>query len=87
MVGRLYSWSMNKKILKKFIVKDQLLKKELIRAHCLIILLSMGLMLLLTFSTVIDSVVEPALAFSAIILLAVVAVLSLSVVLTLIKKK
>lgn len=87
MVGKLYSWSMNKKILKKFVIKDAVAKKELIRAHGLVILLSMALMFLLSFSAIIDIAVDPILAFSAIILLAVVVILSLSVVLTLIKKK
>jgi len=78
---------MTKKSVSKLQIKDTVLKNELARAHGMIILLAIALMMVLTISSSLDIVLDPVLAFFAVFLLAIVGVLSLTVIITLIKKR
>ena len=78
---------MNKKHFTKFKVKDKVLKSELVRAHGMIILLVVALMAVLTVSSSFDVALDPILTFWAVILLAVVGLLSLSVVIAIVTKR
>ena len=79
--------SMKKKYLAKFNVKDKAARAELLRAHSMIILLVIAFMTTLTLSTTLEIALDPILSFGAVILLACVALLSLSVVVSLVLKK
>jgi len=74
--------SMNKKYFSKFKVKDKVLKHELIRAHGIIVLLVITLMTTLALATTFQVEFDPTLTFIAIVLLAIVGLLSLAVVLS-----
>ena len=87
MLGALYSQCMNKKLLKKFSVKDKVAKQELIRAHLMIVLLSLTLAAQLLISAAIDIYYNPVLSVVAGILLVVVALTSLVVIIALSKGK
>jgi uncharacterized protein YacL len=78
---------MNKKYFTKFNTKDTVLKHELARAHGMIVLLVIALMGVLAFSSSSALILDPILSFSAVFLLAIVGVISLSVVVTLTKKR
>jgi uncharacterized protein YacL len=78
---------MNKKYFTKFNVKDKVLKHELARAHGMIVLLVIALMGVLAFSSSSALILDPILSFIAVFLLAIVGVISLSVVVTLTKKR
>lgn len=78
---------MNKKHFSKFRIKDKVLKNELARAHAMIILLVMTLMATLALSSAYDITFDPTLTFIANILLALVGLLSLSVLASLIMKR
>jgi hypothetical protein len=78
---------MNKTHFKKFSVKNKALKHELLRAHGMIILLVVALMGMLTFSSSFDLTLDPILTFAAVFLLAIVGVLSLSVVIALARNR
>ena len=78
---------MIKKHFSKFRVKDKVLKKELVRAHSMILLLVVTLMATLALASTPDVQFDPLLAFSAIFLLAVVGLISLSVVLAVTTKR
>lgn len=71
---------MNKKHFAKFKIKDKTLKNELARAHGMIILLVIALMFVLGISNTLQITLDPTLTMVAIILLAIVGLLSLSVV-------
>ena len=83
----MYSQCMNKIILKKFSVKDQVAKKELIRAHLMVVLLSLMLAVQLVTSAIIDIDYNPVLCTVASILLVLVALTSLTVIFALTKSK
>ena len=85
--AKCYSLSMNKKHFTKFKVKDKVLKSELVRAHGMIILLVVALMAVLTVSSSFDVALDPILTFWAVLLLAVVGLLSLSVVIAIVTKR
>jgi hypothetical protein len=78
---------MNKKHYSKFKIKDKVLKNELARAHGMIILLVITLMAVLAFSGTLDLTLNPVLTFTAVILLAIVGLLSLSVVVSVLMKR
>jgi len=78
---------MNKKYFSKFKIKDKVLKQELIRAHGMIVLLVITLMATLALATTFQVEFDPVLTFIAVILLAIVGLLSLSVVLSITKWK
>jgi low affinity Fe/Cu permease len=78
---------MNKKYFTKFNVKNKVLRHELARAHGMIVLLVIALMGILAFTSSFDVRLDPILSFSAVLLLALVGVTSLSVVVTLMKKR
>ena len=78
---------MNKKHFSKFKIKDKVLRAELVRAHGMIILLVIALMTILTLSNMLDLILDPVLTFAAVILLAIVGLLSLSVVAALLMKR
>ena len=78
---------MNKKYLKKFNIKDKNVKAELARAHATIVLLVIALMFVLTLSGSFQLTLDPVLSFIVVVLLAFVGLISLSVVMTLYKKK
>jgi low affinity Fe/Cu permease len=78
---------MNKKYFTKFNIKNKVLKHELARAHGMIVLLVIALMGILAFTSSFDVRLDPILSFSAVLLLALVGVTSLSVVVTLMKKR
>lgn len=78
---------MKKKYYAKFIVKDRVMKSELARAHGMIVLLVITLMATLVLSSAYSIELDPALTFVAVILLAVVGIISLSVVTTVTKKR
>jgi len=78
---------MNKKLFKKIQVKDKIAKAEVARAHGIIILLSLSLMMTLTLSSTFAVHFDPILSFAAVILLALVTIFSLSVVLTVKRSK
>jgi hypothetical protein len=78
---------MNKKYFTKFNIKDKVLKHELARAHGMIVLLVIALMAMLAFSSSFDLALDPTLTFTAVFLLALVGIISLSVVVTLTKKR
>lgn len=78
---------MNKKYLSKFHIKDKTVKAELARAHVMIVLLVITLMFVLSLATMADIVLDPLLTFIIIVLLAFVGLISLSVVVTLLKKR
>jgi len=78
---------MKKKHFAKFRIKDQVLKNELARAHGMIILLVIALMAVLGLSGLFDLTLEPILTFTAVVLLAVVGLLSLSVILSILMKR
>jgi len=78
---------MNKKLLKKFSVKDKVAKQELIRAHLMIILLSLTLATQLLISAAIDIDYNPVLSIVAGVLLIAVALTSLVVIIALSKGK
>jgi len=73
---------MNKKYFSKFNVKDKVLKQELVRAHGMIVLLVITLMATLALATTFQVEFDPVLTFIAIVLLAIVGLLSLTVVLS-----
>jgi uncharacterized membrane protein len=77
---------MTKKHYSKFKIKDKVLKNELVRAHGMIILLVIALMVVLTVSSSLEIALDPVLTFFAVLLLAVVGMLSLTVVVSLLKK-
>lgn len=77
---------MNKKHYKKFQIKDRTLKNELARAHGMIILLVIALMGVLAISNMLETTFDPILTFIAILLLAIVGLLSLSVVASMLMK-
>jgi hypothetical protein len=72
---------MNKKYFSKFKIKDKVLKYELIRAHGVIVLLVLTLMTTLALATTFQVEFDPILSFIAVVLLAIVGLLSLSVIL------
>jgi len=78
---------MNKKYFTKFNIKDKVLKQELVRAHGMIILLVVALMGMLAFSGSFDLALDPTLTFAAVFLLALVGIISLTVVVSLTKKR
>jgi len=78
---------MIKKLFNKFLIKDKVAKAELTRAHGIIILLSISLMMTLTISSSLKIHFDPLLSFVSVVLLAIVAAFSLSVVLSLKRKK
>ncbi|HEY8992227.1 MAG TPA: hypothetical protein VIM37_00060 [Candidatus Microsaccharimonas sp.] len=78
---------MNKKYFTKFNIKDKVLKHELARAHGMIVLLVIALMAMLAFSSSFDLTLDPTLTFTAVFLLALVGIISLSVVVTVTKKR
>ena len=78
---------MNKKYLKKFNIKDKNAKSELARAHGMIVLLVIALMFIITLSGSTQITLDPLLSFIVVFLLAIVALISLSVVITLYRKK
>ena len=78
---------MNKKYLKKFTIKDKNAKAKLARAHATIVLLVIALMFVLTLSGSFQLTLDPLLSFIVVVLLAFVGLISLSVVMTLYKKK
>ncbi|HEY8886684.1 MAG TPA: hypothetical protein VIM31_04275 [Candidatus Microsaccharimonas sp.] len=78
---------MNKKHFSKFKIKDKVLKNELARAHGMIILLVIALMSVLGISNTLEISLDPVLTFTAILLLAVVGLLSLSVVASILTKR
>jgi|GEM_PF-2562981 len=78
---------MKKKYLSKFQVKDKTAKAELARAHEMIVLLVIALMYVLTLSSTMQVILDPLLACIAVVLLAVVGVISLSIVITLLRKR
>jgi len=78
---------MIKKHFSKFKIKDKVLKQELIRAHGMIVLLVITLMATLALATTFQVEFDPTLTFIAVILLAIVGLLSLSVVLSITKWK
>jgi len=78
---------MKKKYLSKFQMKDKTAKAELARAHEMIVLLAVALMYILALSSTTQLILDPLLAFIAVGLLAVVGVISLSVVVTLLRKR
>jgi len=78
---------MNKKYFSKFKIKDKVLKQELIRAHGMIVLLVITLMATLALATTFQVEFDPTLTFIAVVLLAIVGLLSLSVVLSITKWK
>lgn len=78
---------MNKKYLKKFNIKDKTVKAELARAHATIVLLVIALMFVLALSGSFQLTLDPLLSFIVVVLLAFVGLISLSVVMTLYKKK
>ena len=78
---------MNKKHFSKFKVKDKVLRSELARAHGMIILLVIALMAVLTVSSSLEIALDPLLTFTAVFLLAIVGVLSLSVIIAILSKR
>ena len=76
---------MNKKYFSKFQIKDKVLKQELVRAHGMIVLLVITLMATLALATSFQVEFDPTLTFIAVVLLAIVGLLSLSVVLAITK--
>jgi len=78
---------MNKKYLKKFHIKDKTAKVELARAHGMIVLLVIALMFVLSLSSTFNVALNPLLTFIVILLLAVVGLISLSVVITVLRKR
>ena len=78
---------MTKKYYSKFKIKDKVLKNELTRAHGMIILLVIALMSTLAVANTLEMTLDPLLTFIAIALLAVVGLLSLSVIITLLAKR
>lgn len=78
---------MNKKHFTKFKIKDKVLRAELARAHGMIILLVIALMAVLALSGTFEVVLDPVLTFTAVILLAIVGLLSLSVVASILMKR
>jgi hypothetical protein len=78
---------MNKKLYSKFKIKDKVLRNELARAHGMIILLVAALMLILGISNTSDTTFDPTLTLTAIILLGVVGLLSLSVIASILTKR
>lgn len=76
---------MNKKYFSKFQIKDKVLKQELVRAHGMIVLLVITLMATLALATTFQVEFDPTLTFIAVVLLAIVGLLSLSVVLAITK--
>lgn len=78
---------MNKKLFKKFQVKDKAARAELARAHGMIMLLSLSLMFMVIFMSAINIDFNPVLTFIAASLLGLVVLLSLSVVLYTLKKR
>ena len=73
---------MNKKYFSKFNIKDKKVKSELVRAHGMIILLVVALMFVLAISSTLNILLEPVLTLIAVLLLAVVGIISLTVVLS-----
>lgn len=78
---------MKKKHYTKFQIKDKVLKNELARAHSMIILLVVALMTVLALSSQFAIVLDPVLTFVVVILLAIVGLLSLSVVVSILKRR
>lgn len=78
---------MNKKHYTKFQIKDKVLRGELLRAHGMIVLLVITLMAILAISSTFSLTLDPVLTFFAVMLLAIVALLSLTVVVTLLMKR
>jgi hypothetical protein len=78
---------MTKKHYTKFQIKDKVLKNELARAHSMIILLVVALMTVLALSSRFTIALDPVLTFVIVILLAVVGLLSLSVVTAILMKR
>lgn len=78
---------MNKKYFSKFKIKDRVLRNELARAHGMIILLVIALMSVLAISNTLEVTLDPLLMFAAILLLAVVGLLSLSVIASILMKR
>jgi uncharacterized protein YacL len=78
---------MNKKYLKKFNIKDKTAKVELARAHGMIVLLVIALMFILALSSSFNIVLDPLLSFIIVFLLAIVGLISLSVLIAVLRKK
>ncbi|MBC7565122.1 hypothetical protein H7100_02770 [Candidatus Saccharibacteria bacterium] len=78
---------MKKKHYTKFQIKDKVLRNELGRAHGMIILLVITLMAVLAISSNYTITLDPMLTFITILLLAVVGLLSLSVVATILMNR
>jgi uncharacterized protein YacL len=78
---------MKKKFYSKFVIKDQVLKNELARAHGMIILLVVALMVTLTIATSPDITFDPLPTFIAVIMLAVVGIISLSIIISITRKR
>jgi uncharacterized protein YacL len=70
---------MKKKYYSKFQLKDKVARNEIARAHGMIVLLVIALMVTLTISTFPDVTFDPILTFVAVVLLALVGLVSLSV--------
>jgi uncharacterized protein YacL len=79
--------NMKKKYLAKFNVKDKTAKVELARAHGMIVLLVIALMFILALSSTFNVMLNPMLTFVVVLLLAIVGLISLSVVVTVLRKR
>ena len=89
-VAGLYSLSMIKKLFTKFSVKDKVLKRELIRAHAMIVLLSIALIVQLLVNGAAYHAEDTLIGLItgiASVLLAFVAIISISVVIAIRKGK
>lgn len=82
----LYSGAMNKTLFKKITVKDKAVRNELIRAHTIIVLLSVALIFVLLTVSTSGIVLDMGLSIAASVFLLLVAIFSLSIVLYIAKK-
>ena len=87
MLAWLYSLGMNKKFFTKFSVKDKAIKQELVRAHGMIVLLSIALVAQLSVTAAIDTDYDQTVALIVGLLLTVVALISTSVVVAILRGK
>jgi hypothetical protein len=78
---------MNKKYYAKFQLIDGGAKREIARAHGMIVLLVIALMATLVIASMPDVMFEPILTFIAVVLLAIVGVISLSVLISVTRKR
>lgn len=74
---------MNKKYYSKFKIKDMVLRRELARAHGMIVLLVIALMTTLIVASSVDVQFTKGLTAIAVVLLAFVGIISLTVILSL----